>query len=562
MKKLHIAIALVLWGFAQVATAQNMYRNYQSSQVGKPVSAVSVVHSNGYVYFFQTDNQGNLSVIEIDPLSMNLTGNHKCFTINQISGCIVFLNGGFEDAGKDFVLFGYRLQSPNIYSPQNPVFIKITSNFSSCDVNYINNPGEFTAGCDGFDQVFGEVYMMVNGRELVAVEAAFPNTSHCLELDVVTNPNDYYTDISWDIIHEKFIATGSAWNTQTGHECPFVDVFDLFNYNTIYSIAEYFVDNQIYTTANEFKSLHVQLDENNLLLYHDLRWVNGQNPYDIIWLSRIKNFWDINNVMVDEGMFYMLPNTKLTAKDMLYDPYNNRLNFLGVFSYNKHLQILAQADPYSLVSSINIGQLGIGFSVTSTIPNPQYPNNILYANDIEMFNLALNEHNPCYPLLIAGKEERAILTETYDISLSKCDVPMWHEDIPASPIVKPYSLNITHHTSGTPVLTSDILDVINMNNLCDESNVCSHQFGGKSYRKTMTKDENGLEITIESNCLFICDGFEGEIQYFLYDMAGKLLQHGVTRNGERNKVMKTNGIYILQAIDRSGNRVIKKLVLM
>ena len=83
MKKLHIAIALVLWGFAQSATAQNMYRNYLSNCVSRPKSAVSVVHSNGYVYFFQADDMGKLSVSEIDPLSMNPTGNDQCFNVNQ-----------------------------------------------------------------------------------------------------------------------------------------------------------------------------------------------------------------------------------------------------------------------------------------------------------------------------------------------------------------------------------------------------------------------------------------------------------------------------------------------
>lgn len=566
MKRLYIIIALVLWGCAQMASAQNMYRNYVSTSVRIPTSAVSVVHSNGYVYFFQADDNGHLSATEIDPLSMLPTGNSKRFDINQTPGCIVYLNGGFEDASGDFVLFGYRLQTLNIYSPQNPAYIKITSNFSSCDVNYyINDPGEFTAGCDGFDQVFGEVYMMVNGRELVAVEAAFPNTSHCLELDVVTNPNDYYTDISWDAIHKKFIATGSAWNTQVGYECPFVDVFDLINYTTIHSIAEYFVDNNAnYVTANEFKSMHVQLDNNNLILYHDLRHTVGPFAYDLIWLSRINNFWDINTATVVESMFYDLPNHKIYGRDLLYDKINNRLNFLGSFDFNTSLQFLAQANPYSLYTSIDIGQLGIGFYVTNIVSNPQPPYINLYANDFKMSNLALNIHNPCYPVLVAGVGKKtSILTETYDIALSKCDVPMWHEDIPTDPKVKTYSLNITH--SLPFVFQPTVIpnpDIINSYYMCDEYEACSHQFGGKSYRKTMTKEENGLEITIESNHLFICDGFEGEIQYFLYDMAGKLLQHGVTRNGERNSLRMSNGLFLLKAYDASGNQIVKKVILL
>ena len=514
MKKLYIIIALVLGSCAQMASAQNMYREYQTGY--HPRTAVSVVHSNGYVYFFQADETGCLIAIEIDPLSMLPTGNSKRFDINQTPGCIVYLNGGFEDASGDFVLFGYNLEMNNIYSPSYPTFIKITQNFSFCDVYYEHHNGEYIAGCDGYNQNSEEVYVFMNGREIDVVELVPSIALHRLRLDEIHNPNDFFTDISWDAIHSTFIATGSAWNTQTGHECPFVDVFDLINNDTIHSIAEYFVDNLIYTTANEFKSLHVQLDQNNLLLYHDLRWVNGQNPYDIIWLSRIKNFWNINSVVVDESMFYMLPNAKLTAKDMLYDPYHKRFNFLGVFSFNKHLQILAQADPYSLNSGMNIGQLGIGFNVTSTIPNPQYPLIDLYANDFEMFNLALDIHSPCYPLLIAGVDQTvggSILTETYNIANSACDILLWKKQETAHPVLKPYSLK---NTLPSPNLQHNSVNlqnvVVSRNYLCDEPAACSHQYGGKSLKQPLICVHSIAEVTIESDGLFVCDGFNGDIK--------------------------------------------------
>lgn len=153
MKKLHIIIALVLWGCAQIAEAQNMYRNYQSSTIiPQPQTAVSVVHSNGYVYYFQTDENGYLSVTEINPLSMNPTGNAKVFFPN-LQNFIVYLNGGFEDTSGNFVLFGYQLQTHNIYMPQHPVYIIIAPNLSSCNVYYQNLlSGEFSAGCYGYNQ--------------------------------------------------------------------------------------------------------------------------------------------------------------------------------------------------------------------------------------------------------------------------------------------------------------------------------------------------------------------------------------------------------------------------
>ena len=138
MKKLHIAIALVLWGFAQVAEAQNMYRNYLSNCVSRPKSAVSVVHSNGYVYFFQADDMGKLSVTEIDPLSLLPTGNSNGYQITiQATPNIEFhLYGGFEDVNGEFVLFGdIRYYYNNTYY-QYPAYGRVRSDLSSCSIYY------------------------------------------------------------------------------------------------------------------------------------------------------------------------------------------------------------------------------------------------------------------------------------------------------------------------------------------------------------------------------------------------------------------------------------------
>ena len=104
MKKLYLSFALILWSCVHIAEAQNMYRNYQSSSyaVPHPTSAVSLVHSNGYVYFFQADEIGKLSATEIDPLSMLPTGNAYFFAFPQ--NYYFHAKGGFEDAGGNFII--------------------------------------------------------------------------------------------------------------------------------------------------------------------------------------------------------------------------------------------------------------------------------------------------------------------------------------------------------------------------------------------------------------------------------------------------------------------------
>ena len=577
MKKFYITIALVLWSFTQIAEAQNLYRQYLSnSAVPQPSSTVSIMHSNGLVYFFQADDNGNLSAAEINPMNMIPTGNDTAFHFQNGN---VYLNGCFENANGDFVLFGYYHEYNNPYSYQSPAYILVEQNFSGCAVYYLPNViwDEFIAGCTGYNVGGMEIYLFVNGAgKLVADSAATPGGSpHGISLLSGPAGIDRYTDISWDGKNGFFIATGSARNSPTGHEDPFVHVFKLFNNFTVDTKAEYYLCNQVYEDANEYKSLHTQLDDNHLILYHDLRHiVNNPNPlpvdtvsyvHDIVWITRIKNFWDNNLATYIESMFYELPTSKLSAKDMLYDPYNNRLDFLG---YINHCQgglthLLAQIDPYMLSSGIEIGQLGATF-MGDTCHNYQIPFVDIYYNNMYFSNLALNTNNSCYPLLIAGVcNKLSLLTETYDISHSRCDMPMWHKDTKADPIINSYPLNISYSLDTFQFAnTNNILENVMDNILCNEPNACSYQYKGKVLQYFLTNGNIAAHIYLEDNHQFVCEGFEGKIKFFLFDIAGKILQQGITHNGERNLLKISNGIYLLKAMDANGTQIIKKTVVL
>lgn len=574
MKKFYIIISLVLLGFAQTMSAQNMYRNYQSSTVLGPTSAVSVMHSSGRVYLFQADDVNQtVSVTAIDPLTMLPTGSYASFTLN-----IPFkINGAFEDFYGDFVLFGYDVNN-NYWKP---AFVRVTHNFLSCDVYYSNYlSGQFSAGCYGYDVLGNELYMMVtNTGKLYVVNymnlslpVPPPNTFSYYE---IPNQNgfDLYTDISWDASNNHFIATGSTWNGSNSCLHPFLDVFDydLANYS-IYSQTSYIVNNNSYTDVSEDRSLHVQLSNDELLLYQDLRFdktiIYNNIPYfcyyDVIWLSRIKNYMN-SSVYIDESWFYVLPNFKISAKDMLYDYYNNRLNFLGVFNQCTAglTQILAQVDPYNLASGINVGQLGMSISY-GICSNPQPPFIDIYHNVFDMSNLTLNDYNPCYPVLIAGIGlKNTVLTETYDISLSSCDKPMSLYDMKSNAIVSSYALNYSNYNQDNVTSTSfnSQSDYVLMNILCDENIACSHQFGGKSLQQAIKNSHSLADIFVKENKQFVCEGFEGDIQYIFYDITGRLLLIGNTQNGLSNQILLPNGLYLLKAFDVASHQVVKKIVL-
>lgn len=565
MKKLHITIALVLWGFAQVAEAQNMYRNYLSNAVVRPYSAVSVVHSNGYVYFFQSDTHNHmLSVTEIDPYSMLPTGNN--YYVPTSFGFV--LNGVFEGFNGEMVLFGYDRNNStwNWY----PAVMVVNNDFSNSYL-YVCNITEspFVSGSSGYDINGEKIYALVadNGR-LYATNVANPT----LFREFTANSNfpfsDFYSDISWDADNGMFIASGSAMPTNHDHLHPFVEMLKLNipplaqNTASVSNVYSYILDNIAYEKVTEHRALHVKLRKDDLLLYRDLQEDYNYLVHDIIWMTRINNYWN-SSASISESYYYLLPDAKLTAKDLIYDFKNNRANLLCVFNHCVEglTQLLAQADPYSLSSGLDVGQLGGAF-VNTYCTSLQYPYANIYYTDLDMRNLAYNHYNACFPVLIAGVNgKESVLTETYDISASSCDKPLEVIDIVGNPYIKPYPIsNNFVNVTFLPYSFPPISDNVQINIICDESAACSHQYGGKSIQEPKNQEESIAKVVFEHNLQFFCEGFKGSVRYNLYDMAGKLLQEGIIQNEERKTLNVSAGVYLLKTNDAVGNHVVKKIV--
>ena len=145
-----------------------------------------------------------------------------------------------------------------------------------------------------------------------------------------------------------------------------------------------------------------------------------------------------------------------------------------------------------------------------------------------------------------------------------CDNAMWHVDKPTTPKQVPHSLNITPLQQVNPTVSygTSAPDFISVYYVCDETYACSHQHGGKSLKQDTNILCTDVRIFFEDNRVFVCEGFDGEIQYSLYDVAGKLLHQGSTHNQKRNVLYLSGSIYILKAKDSEGNQVVKKIVLL
>ena len=542
------------------AVAQNHYRNYKTyPHVSAPLSAVSLVHSDTIIYFFQTD-QKEFSVTPIDPANLLQTGTPKYAT--QIQRFM--MKGVFEDSNGNCIIFGRKHLTP---TTSNPAFaiVDLTSNY----IDYYAFPLEFNElvqGCLGYDANGAEIYMFVlDNGQLMAVDL-----SNGFFGRIVPLSGEHYTDISWDHNNHCFIATGTLASGQT-HPGIIVDLFEFDAQDAMAGLAsavnhviQYFVDNLFINDVAEHQSLHTVLDDNNLLLYRDLRVVKQ----DIVWLTRIVDYESINHSIV-ESYFYFIPTQKLYALDMLYDHCRQRFNFLGKLIYCTayNSQIFAQVDPFDLASGMNVKQLGGGFAIPTPCPSMMDASINIYGSYLSMNNLALDPFHSCVPTLIAGADSLSgigVLTETYDIYDSyECDFPLAIDVKPASPQILPYTLT---DSIGEFELTTWVSSLLFDENVT-ESTLCEDPGECLAFRQDTTLAKSLLLGTkpcfiLENNREFTCLHFEGNIQYTLYDLLGKAIFSGNTSNGLVNSLPHLHGVFLLQATDSKGQQALKKMFII
>lgn len=559
MKKIHVLFFLLV-GFAFGGGAQNQYWNYQSQNYAtNPTSSVSIVHSNGMIYFFQTDViNSTLSATEIDPITMLPTGINKGISYPGLT-----LEGGFEDVNGDFVLYGYQAMVNGSF----PFYLVISQNFSfNC---YVHNTtvGRFVRGCSGFDAYNDPVYVFVmdNGKLFVA-EPLSGNHNY-----MVTHGNGYpYSDISWDNTHNFFIASGRhpapPGQFSTG---PFVDIMKANLQGAILnpdlaltSIVQHNIYNQTTIGDDEFKTLHTQIDNDHLLVYHDLR----EGFVDIVWLTLVKNFTTLNPTIVN-SRFFLYPAHKLFALDMIYDDINNRVNLLTELMYcdeSAMPQQLAQVDPYTL-TGMKVIQLDGGFGGNSPCPSMADPNIPIYATSLDMCRLSFNYHHQCGPVLVSGvvNSTRSVLSEASDVCLSTCDLPLTIWEVNTTPTISTFALNPTgvNANMNSPGSLSMQNDIVVYGVMCQDPNACSNQRAIRQGKMISVENPTKPEVSISGDHQYVCQGFDGEVYVSQYDLTGKRVWMTTVEPGIQNPLPNLHGVYLLQALDNKGHHASCKIVL-
>lgn len=565
MKKLHITIALLLWSIAQVAEAQNMYRNYRSFWVPNPESTVSVVHSNGFVYYFQTWN-GILSVTELDPVHLSpTTGNETAFNMNYSmyqTAQKFYLQGAFEDFDGNFVLYGYQ---DNINISQEAFMLVIDPSLQTLNYYYLPSiVGIFTEGCAGYNTSGNKIYAFIlNDCELCITNAINPSAiippTPIIFHKYGFNANAKYTDVSWDDTYFQFIVTGSYSTGATQWAGPFVDMVSV-NPNSL-SHFRYYLDNQPLHEISEGKALHVKVDDNHLLVYHDLR----KTDIDIIWMTLVKQYSNSNHTVIDSWSYY-LPCVKNSALDLIYDDVNNRFNFLGNLNYCSVTPYLAQGNPFSLSSGIRVGMMDGGLFY-DTCHTQIAPVQSIIKTHLQVRKMSFNYHSPCGTVMISGFNSSnnaniSILTETSNIAQSTCDQPLVASpDFTPTQIMNFTPMDISTSITASPDQQIAISGNVTEQIICDDPEACSHQHKSPTLRKSPANTEMSSFSIKVYRTDFVCDGFTGSIHYSFYDMEGKVIAQGNTRNAIHNTFPIRSGIFLLKAIDEIGNSTVTKVFL-
>ncbi|MBR4134838.1 MAG: hypothetical protein IKU03_00275 [Bacteroidales bacterium] len=554
MKRIYTLVVLLI-GLSVAAGAQNQYWNYYSVNVPCPKSAVSIVHENENIYYFQSDPTA-LSVMKINPLTMTPTGMPKFSYVNSE----LIMDGGFEDLNGDCVVFGHILPGTGAI----PAYAIVDPSLNTLSIySGLSNAGTIVDGCVGYDKFDNQAYMFVldNGKLL----AIGPND----QVSITPDNAEYYTDISWDDHHHCFVATGT-WAYGQTHPGIIVDLFEFIpsdpNMGTPAMVSHnetYFLNNNTISDVAEHQAMHVQLDEGHLLVCRDLR-VEKQ---DILWMTRIYDYWNSSHT-VQESYLYFFPTHKLFALDLLYDPYHSRVNFLGELIYcsTSYPKLLSQVNPFKLSLGMNVGQLDGTFALLPSCSSIFDPSINIYGNVLTVSNLSLNIFHECIPVMIAGVEPgttNRILTETYDISQLTCDDSLPIKKKPADPYIVLYPLTTTVDDfpfSKQPYTLS--LDVVNSSIHCYGWDACP-PLPRDTTEARAANILHGVvpEITIMSSRQFVCHGFDGKIQYALYDMTGRSLAHGTTYNDIQNFLPDLQGVFILNATDNVGECATRKIIL-
>lgn len=530
------------------------------------LSAVTLIDSDTeLVYMVGTDNNKNLFVTKLDtdqqpPVPSN--SNSVAFNMTNATGK-VFLKDGFVDTDGNIVVYGY---TDDTY--RYGIFIKITISVGiPTSIDYAISSVAYSQIIDGcwsrHNQII-KTYSFISAYNKGTLCRVNASNLSGLWGRTFSDNNSYMSSVSWDEDNKKTIVSGfKSINTNNGDTLS--QIVGYFNWQSNYMIVGSF---NLFTTtdyiSSEYTNKHVLsgngfYNDGVVFLCQDIR-----DEYDGLWMMQ----YDYINNIVYSNTAYTFPINKVLIIDVGHDFTNffvlgHHNGSVGASDFER--RYIAQFDLYNPTTYI---AKHLDYVDLDNLPGSTY------YKLLQAFQSSINYNATSSDMLCTGAiPGKAQINEVLDLNIDSCD----NTEITLTPV------NITYTTSSMEV--PEITDSVNFSSLLFEfwaqnslinyplsmGIECFTESNGSAKNADLinnqmnekkSNEENNIKVNNQNSGIiitnnkneFVCENFDGDCCYQIFNIIGSLIMSGKTENGKTNYLNNlTTGTYIINVTDTKGN---------
>lgn len=569
-----IFASLIASSFVNGQVSHGIYVSSATPVPESIISAVSLIDPvSGITYMVGTDYSVNLFITELDgnfPLPAPDNTNSIAFNLTNATGKI-YLKDGFFDVDGNIVVYGYASETDRYGT-----FIKITMSSgvpvsARYAISSIAN-SQIIDGCWSRQYPVTKTYSFISSYRNGTLYRVVAGTFSVLNCRTFTDDDTDMTSVSWDDDSKQTIVSGFR-NIDTNNGDTLSQIIGYYDWTSASLQLGSF---NLFTTtdyiSSEFTNKHV-LASNGLFydgfvyLCQDIRSEN-----DGLWITQ----YDYYNDLVYSSYAYMFPSNKVNIIDVGHD----FMNFFVLGHYNGPIdtssferRYIAQFDLYD--STIYIAKR-LDYIDMSTLPGTTY-----YKLH-QAFQSCINYNIGSYDMFSTGSTPgKAHIIEVLDLNIDSCE----NTEIELTPANISFTQDdkepdeISYSFSGTILSFSNWTQNTSSNYPLSMNVECLSETGGgkknaffvetlinekKLDAENINKEKNLIlpSVITNNNNEFVCEKFDGECYFKVFNVFGSLIREGKTENGKTNCLNNlTSGTYVIRVTDSKGNISGNKIII-
>src|SRR5574344_1734002 len=538
MKKMLLLVIFAIFFASNALVGQVYHGVYNSSMTPNPetiLSAVTLIDSDTeLVYMVGTDNNKNLFVTKLD------TDQQPPVPSNSNSVAFVY--------NDDTYRYG--------------IFIKITISVGiPTSIDYAISSVAYSQIIDGcWSKQFPntKTYSFISAYNNGVLCRYNAVTLSSLTCRTFSDDNSYMTSVSWDEDNKKTIVSGfRSINTNNGGTLS--QIVGYINWTGQYQNTGNF---KLFTTtdyiSSEYTNKHVLAgngfyNDGVVFLCQDIR-----NEYDGLWMMQ----YDYINDIVYSNTAYTFPINKVFIIDVGHD----FMNFFVLGHHNGSVgtsdferRYIAQFDLYNPTTYIakHLDYIDLDNLSGST-----------YYKVLQAFQSSINYNIASGNMISTGAiPGKAQIYEILDLNIDSCDnteitltpvnVSYIQSTMTAEEISDTYDalpLSIWGQNTSTNYPLSMGVECLtessdSANNDDFAKNLINEKKSNIENNINANNQNSGIIITNNNN-EFVCDKFDGECSYQIFNIIGSHIMSGSTENGKTNYLNNlTTGTYIIKVTD-------------